>query len=213
MIRCVAFDFDNTLVRSETAKRRSFYDVVDASLHDALDEFLARRPLPDRFQTFALLAEHAGVTDQGEAWAKEYSDLADQRIAVCPEILGAGDTIRALAARDVHMAIISDTPQEPLEKAVSARPWAGQIDAVRGKPTAKADHLAEIAAEQGVDPRQMVMVGDRDGDRAAAEAVGARFVQIDFDDPGVGANDRPDGHGWPVLVDLTGLVQVIDRFE
>jgi phosphoglycolate phosphatase-like HAD superfamily hydrolase len=112
----------------------------------------------------------------------------------------------------VHVAIVSDTPQDALRRVVRARPWAEQVGQVLGRPGSKPDHLRRILARLDIVPDVLVMVGDRESDRAAAEAVGARFVGIraraDADPADRASFDDPD-RGFPVLDDLTDLVSVV----
>lgn len=211
--RCVVFDFDDTLVLSEQAKRQAFFDVVDAHLHDDLARLLEQRPPLDRYSTFERLASEteAGVTT-ARAWVAAFEDRVEAAVGACPEVAGASGAIATLKRLGIHVAIVSDTPQDALRRVVGARVWADQVDEVLGRPIAKPEHLHRILDQLGIDPQMLVLVGDRESDHAAARAVGARFVGVrsrpDADPGDQAAWDDPDC-GFPVLDDLTELVAVV----
>lgn len=53
----------------------------------------------------------------------------------------------------------------------------GREDVEHGKPDP--DGMLELADRHGVEPGQMLLVGDKDGDRECAERAGAAFLHVD----------------------------------
>lgn len=222
-ISCVAFDFDDTLVLSEQVKRQTFYDVVDPVWRSALDGILAVRPQLDRHETFERLARSVEAgPDAARSWVDHYSRTVEVRIASCPEVPGATDTLRTLGRRGTTVVIVSDTPEDSLRRVVANRGWSTDVDQVHGRPGTKDAHLRQVAAHLGVASDAVVMVGDRESDLRAALSVGARFIgvrapvdsrsQADFHDVGKLA-DHDGSLPYPVVPDLTGIVDVIDDLE
>ncbi len=213
MIRGVAFDFDGTLVDSNDIKRGAFYEVsaghADARSH--LDDILARDGGATRYEVFAALAGRLvpGNASAAQSLAatlvREYEAVTRQRVVDCPEIAGAGAALAALRGRDVRLYMVSATPQAPLVEIVEARGMAGWFERVLGVPPGKADHLRAIARDDGIAPRDLVYVGDREVDRRAALAAGCRFVGVTTDTAEFSA--PPEA----VLRDLADLPAVIER--
>lgn len=215
MIRCVAFDFDGTLVRSNAIKQQAFYEVVG----DVEGGICAiRRIFEDgiegnRYRLFAELARRLGrkrPEDFTLTLAARYSDLCRRLIAVCDEIPGARTTLEMLFGRGLPLYLVSATPETDLLPIVEERKLTALFRRIHGGPTTKASLLAGIIADEAIDPHELAMVGDRDDDRAAAEAVGCHFIAVtaDVDDAPVEAvYQLADLAALPAL--LSGLSAVL----
>ncbi len=216
-IRCVAFDFDDTLVLSERVKRETFWEVIDASLHRHLEAALAVRPQLDRHETFAHVAAQAGLgASRAGEWARAYTDLVDERIAQCPDVDGATEALVTLRCRGVRVVIVSDTPEEALRRAVARRVWADQVHEVLGRPVSKPDHLRRVARAGAFSTGEMVMVGDRDSDRHAAAEVGAAFIRVthgDDDGDRAAVGGPTAGSALSVVGSLAGVPDIVVRLD
>lgn len=185
----VAFDFDGTLVRSNAIKRDCFYEAVAglAGAAEVLDDLFARGFRGDRHAVFDEVVRRlkaGGVADLPEvsalvsALVDAYGKASQARIAAAPEVPGARQALERLRAAGVRLFLISATPQKPLEAVVAARGLTGYFDRVLGAPADKAVHLRRIVETAGLDPRDIVMVGDGRDDREAAEQIGCRFIAV-----------------------------------
>jgi phosphoglycolate phosphatase len=185
-IRCVVFDFDGTLLRSNRLKKQTLYDSVDTieGASEVLDA-LHREGLPgDRYDIFHELCRRvAHLTPEGAApMTAAYSDLCAQRLVSCEEVPGATKALTALSQAGILMYIASATPQEDLRKVVRGRGIDHFFAEVLGRPTGKNEHLQAILSKHDLSPRELVMVGDGQDDQAAAAAVGSHFIAV-LDDP------------------------------
>jgi len=214
MIRCAVFDFDGTLVRSNAIKRQAYFDAV-AHLADgrrAAERVLAGGPSGDRYAVFARVARHV-LRDDGERadqlgreLAARYTALCRERIAGCEEVPGATAALHELSDRGTRLYLVSATPEIDLLPIVRDRGLTELFCEVLGGPTTKAVHLNTIARRQGLKPREMIVVGDGEDDRAAAVEVGCRFIPV-ADGPEPALADAPGA-----LANLYGLPGMIDRF-
>jgi phosphoglycolate phosphatase-like HAD superfamily hydrolase len=206
MIRCVAFDFDGTLVLSNAIKREGFFAVAGKFPGGmARMERLLAAPPGDRFAIMAAFAADFGA-DAGDL-AEAYGAWCEARILVCPERPGAAACLAELRARGIPAWINSATPEAPLRAVVARRYPPGSFAGVRGGHASKVPNLRAILAAAGCAPAEMLMVGDGADDRDAARTVGCAFVGLTDGS----LAQRPDA--GDLLADLSGLAARIDALN
>ena len=187
MVKCVVFDFDGTLVKSNEIKRRTFYEVtknlVDADI--LLDKILSYPDSGDRYDIFDTLIIELKLDREVFVSASKLSDsytkICEYEISRAPEIKGAVKTIKELRSLGVKIFISSATPENTLKKIISMRGWKDMINMALGSPDSKIDHLQTILTKNKYSISEVVYVGDSEIDRDAALLVGCRFVGIGKD--------------------------------
>lgn len=188
MVRCAVFDFDNTLVKSEVIKVQNFYDVIShiENGDEIMTEIFDIPDRGDRFDIFRMFAERIEPTDKEKAakLAKEltytYTHTIEHKVSNCVEILGATSALKKLHEHKIKLYINSATPEESLRKTLNMRGWDHVFDDIFGRPRSKVENLKKIADITGLKPEEIVMVGDGDNDREAAEDFGSQFIGLDF---------------------------------
>jgi phosphoglycolate phosphatase-like HAD superfamily hydrolase len=187
MVKCVVFDFDGTLVKSNEIKRRTFYEVtknlVDADI--VLDKILSSPDSGDRYDIFDTLIIELKLDREVFVSASKLSDsytkICEYEISRAPEIKGVVKTIKELRSLGVKVFISSATPEITLQKIIDMRGWKEMIDMALGSPDSKTDHLQTILTENKYSISEVVYVGDSEIDRDSALLVGCRFVGIGKD--------------------------------
>ena len=187
MVKCVVFDFDGTLVKSNEIKRRAFYEVtknlVDAGI--LLDKILSYPDSGDRYDIFDTLIIELKLVREVFVSASKLSDsytkICEYEISRAPEIKGAVKTIKELRSLGVKIFISSATPEITLQKIIDMRGWKDMINMALGSPDSKIDHLQTILTKNKYSISEVVYVGDSEIDRDAALLVGCRFVGIGKD--------------------------------
>ncbi len=187
MVKCVVFDFDGTLVKSNEIKRRTFYEVtknlVDADI--LLDKILSYPDSGDRYDIFDTLIIELKLDREVFVSASKLSDsytkICEYEISRAPEIKGVVKTIKELRSLGVKVFISSATPEITLQKIIDMRGWKEMIDMALGSPDSKTDHLQTILTENKYSISEVVYVGDSEIDRDSALLVGCRFVGIGKD--------------------------------
>jgi phosphoglycolate phosphatase len=188
MIRCVVFDFDGTLVDSNSIKRGTAYEVVSAIANGTaiLDQVYEENWGGDRywiFGRFAELASSASVPPQGRAhWgaqlAAEYTRRCEVAVIHCAEIPGAWNVVNTLSQSGLIVSINSATPTAALRDIVAGRGWKTVFSDILGAPASKAVNLDSIAKASGMLPSEIVMVGDKIVDQDGAEEFGCHFIGL-----------------------------------
>ena len=187
MIKCVIFDFDGTLVKSNEIKIRVFYEVTKdlVGADSILDKILSRPSTGDRYSVFDLLIADLNLSINSFVDASQllnsYTSICENEISRAPETKGAKKTLEELKKIGTKVVISSATPKDTLKKIVDMRGWMGMIDIVLGSPNSKFDHIQTILEKNKYSISDIVYVGDSEVDREAALSVGCKFIAIGVD--------------------------------
>jgi len=204
MIRCVVFDFDGTLVMSNDIKRQGFLEVAGGfdKGPERMKAILAA-PRGDRAAILRCFAEEIGAQAEVEDLVYRYTAWCEERILFCPERPGAAQALGRLRRAGLRIHLNSATPTEALQSLVDRRYAPGTFDGVHGGHGVKVGNLRAIQAAEGVQAKEVAMVGDGVDDRAAAEELGCVFVGVNQ-----GTLSHESGCGR-LLDDLGGLHAVL----
>lgn len=182
-IRCIVFDFDGTLVDSNQLKYDAYFELFpsDVSHVNAIRQVLSESFEQTRYVILEEILRRLGAEDGDclrghvRTLAERYNELVVARAKTCPERRGAEQALRKLASV-CPLYLSSTTPQQSLEEIVRFRQWERYFRAVFGYPNTKNETLRKIAAWEGLQYDQILVVGDGESDRQAAQGNGAQFL-------------------------------------
>lgn len=124
------------------------------------------------------------------------------RYVTTPATPGMREVVSALA----RPHIVSGSDQAELREVLAERGDAPLFGQIRGGPTGKAHHLAELLGQEGASPRDMLFVGDAEADFRAAQAIGCHFLYMDrFSTAQPRMRALQQEHGFPMIQDLREL--------
>lgn len=203
-IRAVILDFDGVLAESNGEKDAAFEEFF--SLYpehsEAMREYHQAHYTSSRVQKFAYYAEklmgRPGDLALLDRMGQEFSQRVVDRVINCPEVPGASSFL-AEFSRIVPLYISSVTPQEELKHIIRARRIDAYIKEAFGNPP----HTKVVAAEmilkrEGLDPQEVIFVGDSTSDYDAAQQVGLPFL-------GRGSGQFPPDTELELSADLHGI--------
>lgn len=180
--RAVVFDFDGVIVESVEVKSRAFVELFPErpDLHAAILEHHREHLGLSRYEKLRwileqLLGETAG-RERVEELAAGFSHRVLEATVSCPLVPGARDTLDALAAAGIPAFVVSGTPQEELCTIVERRGLTSRFAGVWGSPRRKPEILEDLLDRFGLEPTEVVMVGDGLSDWRAARETGMPFV-------------------------------------
>ncbi|MBQ9407662.1 MAG: HAD family hydrolase [Desulfovibrio sp.] len=201
-LQCLVFDCDGVILDSVPVKTRAFARVAEPFGAEARDRLLMYHKIHggvSRYQKFAWLYEHVlGRTitpEESRRMGALFAEYVWEELRVCPLIPGIQEVLDGWRGR-LPLFVCSGAPQEELVSVLQLRGLDGYFSGIYGSPPAKAAVLARIVREQGLDPADVLMVGDAPTDRDAAEDVGTQFY---------GVGSILQGGDIPWGQDLTGL--------
>jgi phosphoglycolate phosphatase-like HAD superfamily hydrolase len=132
--------------------------------------------------------------------------LPDQRLA--PD---AADALRAWRAGSGTQSLLSMWFHDDLVRLVAELGLAGEFTRVDGLRApvgggSKSDHLADHLAALGLDPPDVVLIGDVEDDAAAAASVGARCILLST---GINSRAGLERTGVPVADSITAALTLV----
>lgn len=180
MIRCVVFDFDGTLVDSNHIKHQCFIEIASEfdSGTSLMEAILRREDAGDRYWVFEEFISAQSVKVDAMKLADRFTQICAKRIAEAPEIAGAGSALARLCEEGKFLYVNSATPIEPLAKLIRLRRMEHWFNGIYGTPSGKSENLEAIMAECGAQTNEVLMVGDNETDRVAAEKIHCHFVGV-----------------------------------
>jgi phosphoglycolate phosphatase-like HAD superfamily hydrolase len=183
--RALVFDFDGTLVDSNAVKLQGYY-------HAFADQPACLAVLDDRVRAFRNFSRYEIIRDltsripgldpdriETEAAARTgtYTRWVEENIILQAAASPAGPLLDAWR----HLAplyLCSLTPLEPLTRIIDRIGWRPYFTDIEGYPRDKTGVLLDITCRHQIDPNQILMVGDGDNDREAAQRAGTAFFRI-----------------------------------
>ena len=184
-IRAVILDFDGVIAESNAIKDGAFQQFFDLypDHREAMRVFHeAHHAQPRRFKFTYYIEELVGLPgdkDAIERMAAEYSALLSDQVIRCPEVPGAGRFLAEFHPR-LPLYISSMTPHEELLRIVEARGVLPFVKEAYGNPPYGKDAVvARILAAEGLEPQEVVFVGDSGNDYEVAVRAGLVFMGRD----------------------------------
>lgn len=180
-LKCLVFDCDGVILDSVPTKTRAFARLAEPYGDEARDMMVMYHKTHggvSRYLKFAwFFREVLGreiTEEESHKWGELFSEYALDEVRKCPLIEGI-EKVLTHWHHKLPMCVCSGTPTEELRSVLALRNLAPYFDLVLGSPPVKAQVLANIVNEFGLDPADVLMVGDSSTDRDAAEQIGTLF--------------------------------------
>ncbi len=182
--QAIVFDFDGVLCDSVAVKTRAFAQLYQSAGLEIVNQIVAYHEANggvsrfDKFRYFeGTLLGRRVTAARIRRLSQRFSHLVEQAVIAAPYIPGALEFLRDHIGI-VPMFVVSGTPDEELRRILIQRQMQSFFVSAHGSPATKDVLLARIAANHGIAPQDMVMVGDSQTDLAGAEAHGIPFIGV-----------------------------------
>ena len=178
----IAFDFDGVLVESVDVKTRAFEllysDYGDEVRRAVVEYHLAHGGISriEKFRYFHRVILGRNLTsDEESRLSHMFSILVEDAVVAAPWVKGAKEFLDSFYSSQ-NLYVASGTPEVELRRIISRRGMHHYFRDARGTPSAKGALLMEFSEKQGIDTKQLLMVGDAMTDYEAACDVGCVFI-------------------------------------
>jgi phosphoglycolate phosphatase len=184
MYKVIVFDFDGTLVDSNSLKLDGFYNAIEGDaggielMTAVLKEINGTRW--DIFQTYlSKLQSDKRVPPRDVAsLVEEYNMIVDNAIISAPEMPGATQLLDKLLLSGCKLILSSATPYLNLASIIERRGWIHYFNSIHGAPASKINTLEQILAMPHMSVSDLAVVGDGNDDLRSADAVGCSFFPV-----------------------------------
>jgi phosphoglycolate phosphatase-like HAD superfamily hydrolase len=197
--RALVFDFDGTLVDSNSIKWSAF-ERCFSDFPDCLGQIMAycgQYHHTPRWEKFRHVYENIlGLPYTPEietALSKRYVRETTRQIIDAAEVPGATRFLK-MVTHGHTTAVLSSTPHEILLEILEARDWLNYFKCVQGAPVDKAKWLREFRTKHGLSEKGVVFFGDTQEDADAARRAGCAFIVV--------ANSSLDGEAMFSITDF-----------
>lgn len=183
-----AFDFDGTLIHSNHIKHQSFYKALDEEIDNETTLNIAKNILTnilqktesDRYKIFESLCSNIPELNLKKL-VQKYSERCHRSILAAPEIDGATKLLQTIKQLNKNTIINSATPQSALNNIIKNHSFSPYVDEIYGAPSPKAQNLRSAMTKYNIEPAHVLVIGDRENDRIAAEQTSCIFAAIKSD--------------------------------
>lgn len=177
-MKAVVFDFDGTLLLSNSIKTQGFYHVVQNHRHgpSLIDRILSEK-VGDRYAIFCRYSNLIGSPQISSSLSESYSYWCDSKLRTCSKRKGASDLLALLACSNVPCFINSATPSEFLTPIVDVH-FPGYFSAIYGGYGNKVENLLKVKLLTGLNSVDILMIGDGIDDSEAASEFGCHFIGV-----------------------------------
>lgn len=213
MIKAIIFDFDGVLAESFDIKTRAFARTFEDEGEDAVKKVVAYHVANgglSRFEKFRYIYRtilKRELTDEiFRDLCRRFEQFVVEEVVNAPSVRGADEFLKNTRGR-YAMFICSGTPQDEIRMIAEKRGIAQYFSSIYGSPAGKDEIVKRIIRENGLQPGDVLYIGDAMSDYEAAVANGLVFIGRTI--PG---NDVLGGR-CDMIADLTGLDAVIARVD
>ena len=182
MIKAIIFDFDGVILESAVIKTEAFGEVVAGYPKEQADAFVEyhmnhmgiSRHVKFRYFIEEILLEQ--YTDEKEQkLADSFERIVYDRVMKCDFVPGAKEFLDNNYERyDLYIA--SGTPEDEMNRVVTARSLEKYFKGVYGSPAKKPEIIRMILNERGYKTDEVLFVGDAGTDMNAAKETELAFI-------------------------------------
>lgn len=182
--KAVIFDFDGVVLDSARLKTEAFALCYGGEPSEAIDAIIAyqeqhggisRRVKFEYFEREIFGRQSSPATI--DALCRTFSEIIRVKMLTVDPVPGALETLADLS-RDRPLHLVSGMPEEELLAVLAERDLAGFFTSIAGAPKTKREEFRRILTDEGMQPNDVLAVGDSMTEYEAAVELGIPFLAI-----------------------------------
>lgn len=179
--RLIFWDFDGVIKDSNEVKSQAFTSLFHhygAEIADRVREHHQTHGGMSRFEKIPRYLEWVGETVTPELvdeYCRRFTQLTLQAVIDAPWVPGVEAFLRSNPYQQMHV-VVTATPQEEIEKILTALNLRSCFMDVFGAPLSKQEAIHTTLVSSQIDPQLCLMIGDATADRDAAQANQVPFL-------------------------------------
>lgn len=191
-VKALVLDFDGVVVESNDAKTKVFEEIFSrfpeqAGAMMAYHHANVSQSRFAKFEYLSRLLDRAGDAEFVAGLADAFSKRMRELMKGIPLVPGAEAFLR-LAGQRWPVYLASVTPENELNAVIMDRGLKSFFVGVYGcPPWTKSRAIEDVRLREGLNPSEILLIGDSAGDQRAARDTGVRFVArnsgLPFEDP------------------------------
>ena len=180
-IKCIIFDFDDTLVWSEEIKKNTFLELAKeyGRVEEEYMMELRNKNKYDRYEMFELFCNKFNIQDKYDFLIDKYSKLSKKGIIKTSNLPGVVELLNYLYEHtNIKMFISSKSPKTDLDYFIKERKWDKYFNGVHGLPSNKTQHINKIKLDYNYKSNEILFIGDSIGDYNVSMKNNIYFIGI-----------------------------------
>ena len=181
-IKCIIFDFDDTLVWSEEIKKQTFINLVKEY---GVNEEKYMKEVRDenkytRYQIFQKFCNQFNILSDYENLLDKYKIMTRKEIIKTDNLPGVIELLDYLREKtQLKIFISSKSSKEDLDYYIQERIWNKYFDGVYGLPDDKTYHINDIKNKFNFTSNEILFIGDSLGDYQVSMKNNLYFIGVD----------------------------------
>ncbi|MDA9054601.1 HAD family hydrolase [Alphaproteobacteria bacterium] len=180
-LRGLIFDFDGTLVLSNSIKKQAFIKVAAPYQNGSIImQTLLKNGQKDRHGILKEFCKINGIVSHYHKLVHEFNEITTREVVAAKEVLGAREFLEYVR-NDLRLVtcINTATPATEINKILELKCWAHFFDLVLGSGKGKLKNNIFAAKFFGIQPSEWLIIGDSNDDYEGAQGFGARFLAVE----------------------------------
>lgn len=180
-LRGLIFDFDGTLVLSNSIKMQAFIKVAEPYQNGSIMmKKLLEQGQKDRYWILKEFCRINGVVPHYYKLVREFNEISTREVVAAKEVLGAKEFLEYVKHdSNLVMCVNTATPTIEINKILELKGWAHYFDLVLGNDNGKLDNNIFAAKFFGIQPSEWLIIGDSKDDHEGADRFGAPFLAVE----------------------------------
>jgi phosphoglycolate phosphatase-like HAD superfamily hydrolase len=189
-IKCIIFDFDDTIILSEKMKLEKFYEIsksfgnigiefYDENINKKLTRFEYFEKFSNYLYIFYLQQMITIIYDfTSETMIKKFKNQVSHSLKECVELPNIRKYIEHHFNKNYKLYISSKSNKDDIINTLKHKKLYHYFDGISGSETSKIEYFKEIMSIDNIQPNEILFFGDSKSDYDVATEMNTNFIGV-----------------------------------